>query len=93
MQKSRRIAHEYFDEPEENSSVLVYEINNEPDVQAYLKFLRGVLMPLIEAYVVTAFCLDKLVGRELLESELIREILEEMKRRLGDNLLSYGNSV
>lgn len=47
-------------------------------------------MPLVEAYVVTAFCLDKLVGRELLESELVKEVLEEMKRRLADNSLSYG---
>lgn len=47
-------------------------------------------MPVLEAYVVTAFCLDKLVGRELLESELIKEVLEEMKRRLSDGSVVYG---
>lgn len=90
-QRSRRIAHEYFDgEPEEDNTVLEYEINGSVEAQEYLKFLRGLLMPLVETYVVTAFSLDKLVGRELLEGELVKEVLEEMKRRLADSSLNYG---
>lgn len=91
MQRGRRIASEYFGEPEEDyNTVLEYEISTENEAQEYLKFLRGLLMPLVEAYVVTAFSLDKLVGRELLESELIKEVLEEMRRRLDDKFLVYG---
>lgn len=47
-------------------------------------------MPLIEAYMVTAFSLDKLVGRELLENDLVKEVLEETKRKLADNSVYYG---
>lgn len=89
-QKSRRIASEYFGEPEEDNTVLEYEINNKTEVKEYLNFTKGLLMPLVEAYVITAHSLDKLVGRELLESELIKEVLEEMKNRLADNFLIYG---
>lgn len=56
----------------------------------YLQFLRGLIMPLLEAYVVTAFCLDKLVGRSLLENEFINEIMNEMKIRLKKQTLHYG---
>lgn len=90
MQKSRRIASELFGEPEEDPTVLEYEISGVKEAQEYLRFLRGLLMPLVEAYVVTAFTLDKLVGRELLEAELIKDVLEEMRRRLDDKFLVYG---
>lgn len=90
MRKGRRIASEFFGEPEEDATVLEYEISAEKEAQDYLRFLRGLLMPLVEAYVVTAFSLDKLVGRELLEAELIKDVLEEMRRRLDDKFLVYG---
>lgn len=47
-------------------------------------------MPLLEAYAITAFCLDKLVGRDLLENEFINEIMKEMKIGLEKGTLKYG---
>lgn len=47
-------------------------------------------MPLIESYSVTAFCLDKIVGRPLLENDIVREILGEMRLQLGSGSLIYG---
>lgn len=92
-EKGRRIARAYFDDDdveEEENSCFEYELNDKAECVEHLKFLRGLLMPLIETYTVTAYSLDKLVGRELLESELVAEIVEEMKARLADDSIKYG---
>lgn len=56
----------------------------------YLSFLRGMIVPLVEAYSITALSLDKLVNRQLLENEFIMDVLAEMKRQLVTGSLKYG---
>lgn len=89
--KSRKIAQQFDDsEDEDIRDVLLYEFNNKRDVVEYLQYLKGLLMPIMEAYTITAFCLDKLVGRSLLESEFVNVILDEIKIGLRKETLKYG---
>lgn len=91
MIKSRRLAKTVEDDDENYIIPSVkYKINNTKKADEYLEFLRGLIAPLIETYAVTAFCMDKLVGRSLLESELIEEIMNELKMSLSKNMLKYG---
>lgn len=93
MRRARRTANEYFsDDVEEAEDELPeYELNNKEECVQYIGFLKGVLMPLIEAYTVAAFTLDKLIGRQLLENDLVKEVLEEIKRNLTDGYAAYGS--
>lgn len=91
MIKSRRLAKTFEDDDEEEIiPALRYQINKKKNAAEYLEFLRGLIAPLIETYAVTAFCMDKLVGRSLLESELIDEIMNELKMSLSKSMLKYG---
>ncbi|KAK9747487.1 Acyltransferase [Popillia japonica] len=74
-------------ENEEYYPVIEYEINNKSI--EYFRFLRSILSPLVEAYSVSAFCMDKLVGRSLLESELVKEVIDEIKQQLQSGSLLY----
>ncbi|XP_017778247.1 PREDICTED: glycerol-3-phosphate acyltransferase 1, mitochondrial isoform X1 [Nicrophorus vespilloides] len=68
-----------------------YQLNAKGKEYAF--FLRSLLMPLIEAYSVTASSLYKLVDRTVLENELVKDILEEMKSELSSGSLLYEESV
>ncbi|KAF2900464.1 hypothetical protein ILUMI_05716 [Ignelater luminosus] len=92
-QRGRRIAEQLFDESSEQHVSKRLTINDKEESLEYLKFVKGLLMPLIESYSVSAFCLDKIVGRPLLENDLVREIISEMRLQLGAGSLVYDESV
>lgn len=58
-----------------------------------LKYFRILLAPLLESYAITAFTLDKLVGRQLLESEFVNDTLAEMKSQLVLGNVKYGKTL
>lgn len=75
-----------FDEDDDQKDETVekcYAFNDTTEVKGHLNHLRGLVLPLIEAYAITAFTLDKLIGRQLLESEFLQEVLKEMKLLLN----------
>lgn len=89
--RSRRIAKQFEDDNEEEQyPEKVYKVNPNKSAVDTLAYLRGILMPLIESYCITAFTLDKLVGRQLLESELIQNVLDELKMQLTLGVIKYG---
>ena len=77
-----------IDSDEEYFSPARYEIND--NALEYIGFLKNIIMPLIEAYSISALCLKKLIGKQLLENDLIAEILDEMKLQLLGGSLTYG---
>ncbi|CAH1099944.1 unnamed protein product [Psylliodes chrysocephalus] len=95
--RSRRLARQLEDEDDENFEEKVpqkiYKVNPNKEAVDTLKYLRVAVTPLIETYAVTAFTLDKLVGRQLLESELINDILAEIQSQLSSGGVEYGESV
>ncbi|CAG9822276.1 unnamed protein product [Phaedon cochleariae] len=93
--RSRRIAKQFDDNDNDydEGPRKVYRRNQDPAAVDTLRCLRAPLMPLIECYATTAFALDKLVGRQLLEEELVRETLNELKERLAQGTLEYAESV
>lgn len=88
--RSRRIAEQFDEDVDGIIATQLYTLNSSETVSEYLIFLQHLLMPLIETYSTTAYTLDKLVGRSLIENELLDEILSEMKRQLSDGSLIYG---
>lgn len=90
--KSRKIAAQFDanSSDEESRIFLKYEFNYKPELVEYLKFLKGLIIPILETYSIAAFCLDKLVGRSLLENELIKQIMDELKIGLKKKTLKYG---
>lgn len=92
--RSRRLARQLEDEDDENFEEKVpqkiYKVNPNKEAVDTLKYLRVAVTPLIETYAVTAFTLDKLVGRQLLESELINDILAEIQSQLSSGGVEYG---
>nr|CAH7741116.1 unnamed protein product [Callosobruchus chinensis] len=96
--RSRRIARQFDDQDgeEEGGEAIpqkIYKINPNKEAVETLKYLRVPLMPLVESYAVTAFTLDKLVGRQLLENELIDDVLNELKAQLSLKTVKYDESV
>nr|CAI5833349.1 unnamed protein product [Callosobruchus analis] len=94
--RSRRIARQFDDQDGEEEEAIpqkIYKINPNKEAVETLKYLRVPLMPLVESYAVTAFTLDKLVGRQLLENELIDDVLNELKAQLVLKTVKYDESV
>lgn len=90
-QRSRRIARQFDDEDEEEMVLeKIYKFNRNQSAIDTLKYLRVTIMPLIESYSVAALSLEKLIGRQLLEKELIDEILSELKLQLTKETIRYG---
>lgn len=91
VQKSRRIAKQFDDDDDDLlETEKPYILNNQIESLEYLKFLRGLVQPLIETYAITAFVLEKLVGRSLLENELVEDVINELQLQLGQNTINYG---
>lgn len=89
IQKSKKLAKLFEEDSDDDyQSAPQYKFNEEK-IET-VKFLRGLLLPLVEAYTVTASSLDKLVGRELLEKEFINEVSVEMRRLLSTGSFKYG---
>lgn len=85
----RRYAHELDDDSEEEGAVV--EVRYETNLQAaeHLAFLRNLLLPYLEAYSATASTLDRIIGRSLLENDLVKETLDEMQAQLDRGDLKY----
>ncbi|KAF5278495.1 hypothetical protein FQA39_LY05984 [Lamprigera yunnana] len=93
-QKSRKIADFCFtDNTKHNYIAETLEVNGSIEIQEYLAFARSILTPLIESYSTAALCMNKLVGQTITESELIRDILDEMKIQLKTGAIRYEESV
>lgn len=97
VQRSKRIASQFEDENEEEENERffqkLYKLNATKETVDFLKDLRNILLPLVETYAVTAFVLDKLVQRQLLENELVEEVLIELKNQLSRGSIDYDESV
>ncbi|XP_018579131.1 glycerol-3-phosphate acyltransferase 1, mitochondrial isoform X2 [Anoplophora glabripennis] len=92
--RSRKLARQLVDDGEEEQyPEKVYKVNPNKSAVDTLSYLRGILMPLVESYSITAFALDKLVGRQLLESELIKDIFDELKMQLSLGTVKYDESI
>ncbi|KAJ8920132.1 hypothetical protein NQ315_011789 [Exocentrus adspersus] len=93
--RSRRIARQFDDDDDEQveGPQKIFKINPNKTAVDNLKHLRAILMPLVESYAITAFTLDKLVGREMLESDLIQNVLDELKLQLSLGTVKYEESV
>ncbi|KAG5891867.1 hypothetical protein JTB14_015886 [Gonioctena quinquepunctata] len=93
--RSRRIAKQFDDNDDdaEDFAQKIYKMNPNKSAADTLKNLRVIIMPLIEAYAVTAFTLDKLVGRQLLESELVGHVSDELKSQVDLGTVKYSESV
>ncbi|XP_022917375.1 glycerol-3-phosphate acyltransferase 1, mitochondrial isoform X2 [Onthophagus taurus] len=92
VQKSKRIAQQFDDSSDEDYCPAVeYKLNEK--ATDYLIYLRSVLRSLVEAYATTAFTLEKIIGRSLIENELVGDIMSEMKKQLADGSLLYPESV
>lgn len=55
-----------------------------------IKFYRDLLTPWMEPYFYTALTIEKLIGESLLEGELIKNILKEMKQQFAEGKVVYG---
>ncbi|XP_025834575.1 probable glycerol-3-phosphate acyltransferase, mitochondrial, partial [Agrilus planipennis] len=102
LERGRRLAQELFDEDDvldgeeegdrgQNMPKLL--ISSEEFAKGTLEFLRNLLLPLIEAYSVTAFCLEKLVGRSMLEGDLVKDVVKEMRRQVDSGVLKHEECV
>ncbi|XP_064211335.1 glycerol-3-phosphate acyltransferase 1, mitochondrial isoform X4 [Tribolium castaneum] len=92
--RSKKIAQEFEDEDlDEAATEKPYVLSNEKGAVERLRFMQGLLMPLVETYAVSAFTLEKLVGRSLLENELISDILSEIKLQIAEGTVKYDESV
>lgn len=93
-QRSRRLARQFDDENEEEVILQkMYKFNPNKSAMDTLKYLRIAILPFIEAYSITAFSLEKLIGRNLLESELIDEVMQEMKLQVTNGVIKYGKLI
>lgn len=90
-QKSRRIARQ-FDDDDEEEVVLqkIYKFNPNKSAVDALKALRTPIGALLESYSMAAFSLEKLVGGQLLENELVGEVLKELKLQIANGTVIYG---
>lgn len=78
------------DDEEEIMLQKIYKLNPNKSAVDTLKYLRAPMIPFIESYSIAAFSLEKLVGRQLLENELIDEVIKEMKLQLANGTIKYG---
>ncbi|CAG9760439.1 unnamed protein product [Ceutorhynchus assimilis] len=93
VNKSNAIDDDDDDDDKEEVFQTLYKLNTSKEAKQTIKYLANILMPLIEAYAVTGFTLDKLVRRQLLETELVDEILKEMKSLLKRGSIQYDESI
>lgn len=70
-----------------------YRVNLGDEYSSKMEFLHRILRPLIDTYTFSAFSLKKLVGRSLLERDLVQEILSEIKTNLDLGIVSYGEFI
>lgn len=92
-QKSKKLATQFDDDEHEPTFQKMYKINANEVTLQYIQFLANIIMPFVETYAISAFTLDKLVGRQLLECELIDYVLHEMKSQLSRGSLKYDEGV
>ncbi|KAK9877273.1 hypothetical protein WA026_017664 [Henosepilachna vigintioctopunctata] len=91
--KSRRIAQQ-FEEDEEDAYVSYkYQLNDDADVHNYLQFYRAVVHPLLECYAVSAQTLKHIVNKTVLETELIKDILDNLRMQLLNKSVLYSEAV
>ncbi|KAK5644911.1 hypothetical protein RI129_006211 [Pyrocoelia pectoralis] len=94
-QKGRKLAEQFFDENDDNysSPPKQLKISDKESAKEYILTTSSLLVPVIESYSVTAFCMDKLIGQQLPERGLIMETMDEMKEQLNTGSIYYEESV
>ncbi|XP_057339821.1 glycerol-3-phosphate acyltransferase 1, mitochondrial isoform X1 [Microplitis mediator] len=70
-----------------------YKLNLEADSSGRMEFLHTILRPIIDTYTFSAFTLRKLVGRTLVERDLVQEVLREIKMNIDREIVYYGESL
>ncbi|XP_074108146.1 glycerol-3-phosphate acyltransferase mino isoform X1 [Cotesia typhae] len=96
---SRRYAKNFDDSSDEEYAVqnaakkIQYKLNLEADSSGRMEFLHTILRPIIDTYTFSAFALRKVVGRSLVERDLVQEILSEIKINIDRGVINYGESL
>lgn len=88
--RSRRMAQQ-FDDAEEDFPYesTKYQMNNDPKVLEYLEFYRVIILPLLECYAVSAQTMISLTEESILETDLIKNILNNLQMQLLNNSVLY----
>lgn len=90
---SNRIARELEDE-EDEAIEKPYVLNKENETSGeYLKYLRGLLMPLVETYSMAALVLKNVVGKTVLENEIVENVLKDIRAQLEEGNLKYRKRI
>ncbi|KAL6262598.1 hypothetical protein P5V15_005392 [Pogonomyrmex californicus] len=96
---SKRYARNFDDSSDEEYSrerdiqKIEYKLSLAPEHSSYMEFLHTMLRPLIDTYTCSASNLRKLVDRSFSERDLTQEVLSEIKTKVDDGIVSYGESL
>ncbi|KAL3268704.1 hypothetical protein HHI36_007806 [Cryptolaemus montrouzieri] len=92
--KSRKLALQFEDDEEEAVYIpLKYQLNNDSKVREYLEFYRVIVLPLLECYAVSAQTIARLVGKTMLETELIKETLDNLRMQLINKSVLHSEAI
>lgn len=96
---SKRYAQKFDDSSDEEyyntkkARSIQYKLSLRPEHAKRMEFLHMLLRPLVDTYTFSAFTLRKLVGQSLSESDLVHEVLNELKTNLDRGIVNYGESL
>lgn len=88
--KCKNLAKQFEDDEVIEATEKPYTLTNGKTAIERLNFLQGLLMPVVETYAISAFTLEKLIGRSLMENELVSDIVNEIKLQLAEGSVKYG---
>lgn len=71
---------------------LIY-VNRDEESYERIKFLHGLIAPILDTYAVSALVLNRLVGCEALEKHLQMDMLAEVKCHLQQHFIKYGKKT
>lgn len=91
--RSNRIADELLEDENYVPEIPPYVLNKSEKCLEQIKFYRGLLTPWIEPYFYTALTIEKLIGESLLEGELIKNVLKDMKQQFTEGNVLYGELI
>ncbi|XP_044753741.1 glycerol-3-phosphate acyltransferase 1, mitochondrial isoform X3 [Coccinella septempunctata] len=94
--RSRRMARQFDDDDDDENIPYIspkYQLNNDPKVLEYLEFYRVIILPLLECYAVSAQTIISLTDETILETDLIKDILDNLQMQLLNNSVLYSESV
>jgi len=70
---------------------LIY-VTKEEETYQRLRFLHGLIAPILDTYAVSSLVLNRLVGCEAMEKHLQMDMLAEVKCHLQEHFIKYGKN-